>query len=340
MTRLLALAPPEYFGTEDDMFTRSELEDAHRLVTSQMAATPAYAWPQLQARLGCTVWVKHENHTPTGSFKVRGAITFIDWLTRAHPESPGIVTATRGNHGQGQARAATAAGLRAVVYVPHGNSVEKNAAMRAFGAELVEFGDDFDAAREEALRVAASEGLTFVPPFHRELVRGVATYAFELLSARPQIDTLYVPIGCGSGICGCIAARDALGLKAKIVGVVSERAPTAKLSAESGQMIATNSARTFADGMAVRLPVAEALEIYRTGAERIVSVSEEEVAEAIRVCFRDIHNLAEGAGAAALAALMQESDRMKGRETAVIVTGGNIDTDWFVTVMQGGLPVV
>ena len=320
------------------MFTRAELEDASLLVARHMAPTPQYAWPQLEKRFGCKVWVKHENHGPTGAFKVRGGITFIDWLKRTHPDCPGIITATRGNHGQSQARAATAAGLRALVYAPKGNSVEKNAAMEAFGAELVIFGDDFDEAREEVYRIAEAEGLFIVPPFHTELVRGVAIYAYELLSAQPQIDTLYVPIGCGSGICGCIAARDALGLDTKIVGVVSEHAQTAKLSAEAGTLVETNAANTFADGMAVRVPVQEALDIYGPGAERIVTVSEEAVAEAIRIYYRDIHNLAEGAGAAPLAALMGEADRMAGKEVAVILCGGNIDTDWFLTVMQGGVP--
>ena len=322
------------------MFSLEDLEAAEALVASRMSPTPHYAWPQLARRLGCKVWVKHENHTPTGSFKVRGAFTFIDWLKRIDPDCLGIITATRGNHGQGQALAATAAGMRAVVYVPRGNSVEKNEAMRAFGAELIEFGDDFDAAREEAYRVADKEGLFIVPPFHRELVRGVATYAYELLKDQPQIETLYVPIGCGSGICGCIAARDALGLTTRIVGVVSEHAQTAKLSAEAGRLIETPSAKTFADGMAVRVPMQEALDIYGPGAERIVTVSEAEVAEAIRVYYRDIHNLAEGAGAAPLAALMQEADAMQGREVAVILCGGNIDTDWFMTVMLGGVPEV
>ncbi len=322
------------------MFTFDEIKAAQAFVASRMSPTPHYAWPQLQRRLGCKVWVKHENHTPTGSFKVRGAFTFIDWLKRTQPDCPGIITATRGNHGQGQAMAATAAGMRALVYAPRGNSNEKNEAMRAFGAELIEFGDDFDEAREEAYRVAEVEGLFIVPPFHPELVRGVATYAYELLRDQPQIDTLYVPIGCGSGICGCISARDALGLDTKIVGVVSEHAQTAKLSVEAGRLVETNSARTFADGMAVRVPVQEALDIYGNGAERIVTVSEEAVAEAIRVYYRDIHNLAEGAGAAPLAALMNEADQMAGREVAVILCGGNIDTDWFLTVMQGGIPAV
>ena len=320
------------------LFTLEELSDAADFVHSRMPSTPQYSWPQLEARIGCRVWVKHENHTPTGSFKVRGAFTFMDWLTRTQPDCPGIITATRGNHGQGQALAATRAGLRAVICAPHGNSVEKNAAMRAFGAELVETGEDFEAARDEALRIAAAEGLTFVPSFHPELVRGVATYAYELLTAQPQIDTLYVPIGLGSGICGCIAARDALGLSTKIVGVVSEHAQSAKLSAEAGRVISTNSARTFADGVAVREPMQAALDIYGPGAERIVAVSEDAVAEAIRVYYRDTHNLAEGAGAAPLAALMQEAEAMRGREVAVILCGGNIDTDWFLTVMQGGIP--
>ncbi|MFC2968956.1 threonine dehydratase [Acidimangrovimonas pyrenivorans] len=321
-------------------FTRDDLAAAADLVHGQMAPTPQYAWPQLQAKLGVKVWVKHENHGPTGAFKVRGGITFIDWLKRTHPEVPGIITATRGNHGQSQARAATAAGLRAVVYVPHGNSVEKNEAMRAFGAELIEFGEDFDTAKEEAMRVAEAEGLFAVPPFHRELVRGVATYAYEFFSAKPDLDTVYVPIGCGSGICGVISARDALGLKTKVVGVVSEQAQTAKLSVEAGHLVETQTARTFADGMAVRVPVAEAYDIYSKGAERIVAVSEAEVAEAIRLYYRATHNLAEGAGAAPLAALMQERDRLQGKEAGVILTGGNIDADWLVTVLQGGVPQV
>ena len=318
--------------------TLDELEAAAALVHRQMSPTPQYAWPLLAGRAGCEVWVKHENHGPTGAFKVRGGITFIDWLKRTHPGAPGIVTATRGNHGQSQARAATAAGLRALIYVPHGNSVEKNAAMRAFGAELVEFGRDFDEAREEAFRVAAAEGLHIVPPFHRELVRGVATYALEFFRGAPELDTVYVPIGCGSGICGVIAARDALGLATEVVGVVSTEAQTAKLSVEAGRLVETSSASTFADGMAVRVPVQEAFDIYSRGAARIVAVSDAEVADAIRAYFTDTHNLAEGAGAAPLAALLQERARMRGKRAGVILCGGNIDTGWFLTILQGGVP--
>ena len=320
------------------MFTADDLAAATTLVHRHMPPTPLHHWPSLSARTGARVWVKHENHTPTGAFKIRGGITFVDWLRRQHPDCPGIVTATRGNHGQSQARAATAAGLRALVYVPRDNSVEKNAAMCAFGAELVEHGDDFDEARVEAMRVGEEQGLYPVPPFHRELVRGVATYAWEMFRDKPDLDTVYVPIGCGSGICGVIAARDALGLSTRVVGVVSDQAAGARLSVEAGRPVETNSARTFADGMAVRVPVDDALAVYGPGAERIVEVAEDQIAEAIRAYYTDTHNLAEGAGAAALAALMAERDRMAGREVGVILSGGNIDADWFLTVTQGGTP--
>ena len=322
------------------MFTAHDLEDAAAFVHARMAPTAQHHWPLLSAATGARVWVKHENHTPTGAFKVRGALTFIDWLTRTHPGVTGICTATRGNHGQGQAWAATNAGLTAKVYVPRGNSVEKNAAMRAFGAKLIEHGDDFDTARLEALRVAEAEGLFVVPAFHPELVRGVATYAYELFSAQPDLHTVYVPIGCGSGICGTIIARDALGLDTKIVGVVSDRAQTAKLSVEAGRLIETNAADTFADGMAVRVPVQAALDIYGPGAERIITVTDDEVAEAIRLYFTATHNVAEGAGAAPLAGLMQERTKMQGKKVGVILCGGNIDTGWFKSVLSGETPTV
>ncbi|TFL18346.1 threonine dehydratase [Jannaschia formosa] len=320
------------------MFSLDELEAAAEPVHRQVPASPQLRWPLLDEATGARVIVKHENHNPTGAFKVRGGVTFVEWLRRTHPDSPGIVTATRGNHGQSQARAAVAAGLRAVVYVPEGNSPEKNAAMRAWGADLRVHGTDFDTAREEAFRVAEAEGLTIVPPFHRELVRGVATYAWELLSAEPGIETLYVPIGCGSGICGCIAARDALGHRAEIVGVVSENAACAQLSVAAGRPVETNSAATFADGMAVRVPVPEALAIYGRGAARIVDVSDGLIAEAVRLYWTATHNAAEGAGAAPLAALLKEREAMAGREVAVILCGGNIDADRMATVLTGGTP--
>ncbi|MEX3777677.1 threonine dehydratase [Pseudomonas sp. MYb118] len=313
--------------------TRDDIEQAAREVYKVMPATAQYAWPLLAERLGCTVWVKHENHTPTGAFKVRGGITFMHWLKQAHPEVKGIVSATRGNHGQSVALAATAVGLRALIVVPLGNSVEKNNAMRGFGGEVVEFGRDFDEAREEAARLAQAHGLYLVPPFHGELVKGVATYALELFSAAPDLHTVYVPIGCGSGICAVIAARDALGLDTQVVGVVSTEAAAAKLSFEAGSLCETPSANTFADGLAVRKPIPEAFERYRTGAARIVAVSEEQIAEAMRVYYTDTHNLAEGAGAAALAALMQEQGAMAGRKVGVILSGGNVDRSVYAKVI-------
>lgn len=285
--------------------TRDDLEQAARHIYQVMPATAQYPWPLLAERLGCTVWVKHENHTPTGAFKVRGGITFLHWLRREHPGVKGIVSATRGNHGQSLALAASTLGLRALIVVPEGNSLEKNNAMRGFGGEVVECGRDFDEAREEAARLAQVHDLYLVPPFHTELVKGVATYALELFIAAPDLDTVYVPIGCGSGICGVIAARDALGLKTQVVGVVSKEAAAAKLSFEAGAICETASANTFADGLAVRKPVPDAFAIYGLGATRIVSVSDGEIAEAMRVYYTDTHNLAEGAGAAALAALIQ-----------------------------------
>lgn len=320
------------------LFGIDDIEDAARLIYRQMQATPQYVWPLLGERTGSTVWVKHENHTPTGAFKVRGGITFMDWLKRTHPGTPGIVTATRGNHGQSQARAATAAGLKAKILVPFGNSVEKNAAMRAFGADLIEFGSDFDEARIEAMRLAEVEGLFPVPPFHRELLRGVATYALELFGAARDLDTVYVPIGCGSGICGVIAVRDALGLATEVVGVVSTEAAGAKLSFEAGKLIETNSANTIADGMAVRVPVQEAFDIYAKGASRIVAVSDDEIAAAMRILYSDTHNLAEGAGAAALAALLQEKHRMRGKKVGIILSGGNVDLPLYAKVLAGDAP--
>ena len=322
------------------IFTKDELEVAAQLVHAHIPATPQFVWPQICEKVGATVWVKHENHTQTGAFKIRGGITFIDWLKRAHPEVQGIITATRGNHGQSQAWAATAAGLRAKILVPRGNSIEKNAAMKAFGGEVVEFGEDFDEARVEAVRLANEENLWMVPAFHKELVRGVASYALEFFTTVPELDIVYVPIGCGSGICGIIAARDALGLKTKVVGVVSTAAHAAKLSFEAGRLIDTNSAKTFADGMAVRVVVKEAFEIYSANVDRIITVNDDEVAEAMRVYFRDTHNVAEGAGAAAIAAVLQERDVVHGKIVGVILSGGNVDTAVFETVLRGETPTV
>ncbi len=317
------------------LFSKNEIEDAARLIYQYMPPTPQYDWPLLSQRIGAKVWVKHENHTPTGAFKIRGGITLIDWLKRTHPDVIGVITATRGNHGQSQALAAGWAGLKARIIVPYENSREKNRSMQAFGAEVIEFGKDFDEARIEAGRQAEKEGLFLVPPYHPEIVRGVATYGLELLTAAPDLDTVYVPIGCGSGICSVITARDALGLATKIVGVVSSEAPAAKLSFEAGRLIQTESANTFADGLAVRMPVAQAFELYAQGTDRIVTVTDAQIAQAIRIYYQDTHNLAEGAGAAALAALLQDQPNIQGREVSVILSGGNIDLPVYASILSG-----
>ena len=273
--------------------------------------------------------VKHENHLPTGAFKVRGGLTYVDALIRREPRARGLISATRGNHGQSLAFAGTRGGLKVTILAPQGNSSEKNAAMRALGADLIEFGHDFQAAREEAMRLADVRGLHAVPSFHRDLALGVSTYALELLSERPDLDLLYVPIGQGSGICGCIAARDALGLKTDIVGVQSAEAPAYALSFAAGHVVRTNSADTFADGTATRVPDEEALAVIAKGAARITLVSDDEIAAAIRAYWSDTHNLAEGAGAAALAAATKERSRLKGRKVGLVLSGGNIDFDLF-----------
>lgn len=316
------------------------LRSAAAMVHAQMPPTPQYAWPLLAARTGCTVWVKHENHTPTGAFKARGAIPYIDWLRRTHPEVTGIITATRGNHGQAQARAACAAGLSVTIVVPHGNAREKNAAMRAFGATLIEHGHDFDSAKAEALRLADEQGLYMVPAYHGELVRGVASYGLELFEAVPDLDTVYVPVGCGSGLCGTIAARDALGLRTRIVGVVSAHVDAAKRSFEAGKLLASPTAHTFADGVAVCTPVQAALDYFGPRADRFVAVTDDEVAQAVRVYWEDTHNMAEGAGAVALAALIQEKDRMRGKTVAVILSGGNGDRSQMAEILSGATPRV
>jgi threonine dehydratase len=320
------------------MFTLAELESVLPTVHAVMPPTPQYAWPLLEKRTGVQVIVKHENHTPIGAFKVRGGISYFDRLKRERLHVKGVVTATRGNHGQSLAFAGARAGIPVAIVVPRGNSAEKNAAMRAFGAELIEHGRDFDDAKERAATIAADRGYEFGPSFHRDLVLGVATYAYELFTAVPDLDTVYVPIGLGSGICGLIGARDALGLPTRIVGVVSERANCYPLSLAAGRVVPTNAALTFADGMAVRNPDPAALEIIRRAAERVVELAEDEIADAIRILFSDAHCLAEGAGAAALAALIKERDRMRGRRAAVIVTGQNLDRPWMQTVLAGATP--
>ncbi|MGD0639888.1 MAG: threonine dehydratase [Roseiarcus sp.] len=311
------------------MFSLDELRDAHEIVGEALRPTPAFAWPLLARRLGAEVVVKHENHNPTGAFKVRGGMTYVDSFRRRAPNATELISATRGNHGQSLAFAGRRFGIAVTIVAPIGNSAEKNAAMRALGADLVEYGADFQAAREEAHRLAEARGAEFVPSFHRDLAIGVATYALELFGDRPDLDVLYVPIGQGSGICGCIAARDALGLKTEVVGVQAAEAPSYALSFAAGRVVSTNNSDTFADGMATRVPDDEALEIIRRGASRIVLVSDAEIAAAIRVYWTDTHNLAEGAGAAGLAAAMQESSRLAGKRVGLVLSGGNIDFELF-----------
>jgi len=316
------------------MFDLPALDAATAIVRAAMPPTPQYAWPLLADRTGAEVWVKHENHTPTGAFKVRGGLVYADGL-RARPHVTGLVSATRGNHGQSIAMAGRSVGVPVTIVVPRGNSVEKNAAMRGFGATLVEHGADFDEARVEARRIAAATGAEMVPSFHPDLVRGVATYARELFNAVAGLHTVYVPIGMGSGICGLIRTRDLLGLPTRIVGVVSTEAPAMALSLEAGRIVTTATADTFADGMACREPDPDAFAMIRAGVERIVRVTDTQVADAMRAFWTDTHNLAEGAGAAALAALLSERDAMRGRRVGVILCGGNIDLPVAMRVLAG-----
>jgi threonine dehydratase len=311
------------------MFDLRQLERAHEIVGQAVPPTPAYAWPLLAERLGTDVVVKHENHTPTSAFKVRGGLVYLDRLKRERPNTPGIISATRGNHGQSLAFAASRHGVPVTIYVPHGNSVEQNRAIRGFGAELVEHGEDFQAAREEAYRRAETNGLEIVPAFHPDLVLGVATYALELLRKAPDLDVLYVPIGQGSGICGCILARDLLGLRTEIVGVQSTEAPSYALSFAARAVVTTKTSNTRADGVATRIPDADAVAIICKGASRVVQVTDDEIALAMRAYWTDTHNLAEGAGAAALAAALQDKARNRGQRVGLILSGGNIDLDRF-----------
>lgn len=311
------------------------LEAAAALIYQSMPPTPQYRWPLLEARVGTTVWVKHENHTPTGAFKVRGGLVYLDELCRTGAKPDGVISATRGNHGQSVGFAARKYGISAAVVVPFGNSVEKNAAMRSLGVEVIEQGHDFQAAAEVADRIAIDRGWHRIPSFHPLLVRGVGTYAVELFRAVPELDTVYVPVGLGSGICGVIAARDALGLGTRVVAVVSARAPAFALSYEQGRIVSHDVTTRVADGMACRTPVEAALAIARRGAERVVQVSDDEVEAAMRALFADTHNTAEGGGAAALAALLQEKERMRGRKVAVVLSGGNVDSSLFSAVLNG-----
>ncbi|GAB4479660.1 MAG: threonine dehydratase [Burkholderiaceae bacterium] len=312
---------------------RHAIADAARIVHAAMPATPQYAWPQLCERLAAEVWVKHENHTPIGAFKLRGGLVYFETLRRREPQCRGVVAATRGNHGQSVAFAARRYGIAATIFVPHGNSREKNAAMRALGARLVEHGDDFQAAREEADRHAQANGLHDVPSYHADLVRGVATYWMEFFGAAPALDAVYVPIGQGSGINACIAAREALGLRTRIVGVVSAHAPCYALSFAARRPVEAPATTRLAEGLACRVPDAESLEIILAHVADVVQVTDAEVAAAMRLLFATTHNTAEGAGAAALAAAWQQRGLLAGRRVGLPLTGGNVDADLFARVL-------
>ena len=319
------------------MFTKAQYEDARDIVYRSMQPTLQYPWPLICQQTGCETWVKHENHTPIGAFKVRGGLVHMHRRKR-DGKTGGVITATRGNHGQSIPFGARIEGIATTIVVPEGNSVEKNNAIKALGAELIETGSDFNEAADTALKIAEERGLEMLPSYHEDLVMGVSTYAHELFDAAGELDAVYVPIGMGSGISGIISARDMLGLKTDVIGVVSANAPAYKLSFEAGKPVNTNSAASFADGMAVRIAHPVAVDYINRGAARIVAVSEEEIAGAMRIYYRSIHNVAEGAGAAALAALMQERDKMSGKRVGVILSGGNIDTDKYITTLNGGVP--
>jgi threonine dehydratase len=320
------------------VFDRAELEWARSLVVRHVPATPLYSWPLLAEAVGADVLVKHENHTPVGAFKVRGGLVYAHRLRERNPEVTGIVSATRGNHGQSLAFAGRVVGLSVTIVVPEGNSESKNASMVGLGAELIVHGRDYQAAREHADEVASARGLTIVPPFHPDLVLGVATLSAELFDAAEGLDTVYVPVGTGTGICGAIGVRDLYGLETEVVGVVAANAPAAARSFEAGHVVTTERADTFVDGVATRVPDAEAVEAMLRGAARIVEVGEDGAARAMRLAFDTTHNVAEPAGALALAGLLAERDRAAGRRVAVIHTGGNVDAPVLERVLAGSTP--
>ena len=314
--------------------TLADIEAAAQVVYRDFAATPQYRWVLLSERLGTDCWLKHENHTPVGAFKIRGGLTYFDQLARRGALPREVVSATRGNHGQSMGWAARRHGVACTIVVPRGNSVEKNAAMRALGVTLVEHGSDFQEAREHAMHIAAERGAHMVPSFHTDLLRGVSTYWWEFLRAGPQLDVVYVPIGQGSGACSAIAAKLALGHGVRVVGVVSSHATTYADSVAAGRVVEAPVTTQLADGMACRVADAAALTIIAPHIDHIVQVSDNEVAAAMRALFTDTHNVAEGAGAAAFAAALQEKDRLAGQTVGVALTGGNVDADIFSQVLH------
>lgn len=317
-------------------FSRDEVLAARETVRTVVPPTPQFAWPLLAQRLGMTVWVKHENHTPAGAFKVRGGAVYFDALGRGHPEVKGVISATRGNHGQSVGWGARRVGLHATIVVPHGNSLEKNAAMRALGVTLIEHGDDFQAAREHAIALSGERRLHMVPSFHRDLVRGVMTYwveFFESFAQGREPEVVFVPIGQGSGFCAAAAARAYTGARSRLIGVVSTHATCYLDSFRARRLVEAPVTTVLADGMACRVPDREALDVVLAEADDVIHVTDEEVAHAMRVLFADTHNVAEGAGAAGLAGAIQQSGKWKGKSVGVALTGGNVDTAVFAQVL-------
>lgn len=320
------------------MFDKAEIDAALATVHAVLPPTPQQRWPMLDAQVGAQVWVKHENHTAVGAFKVRGGLVYFDALRRREPDLRGVISATRGNHGQSIAFAARRYGLAATIVVPHGNSVEKNAAMRALGAELIEHGDDFQAALEHAAQLAAERSLHFVPSYHGDLVRGVASYWIEFFGGIPaeQVpEVVFVPIGLGSGISACAAARAHLGVSTRIIGVVSTHATAYQQSFRAGHAIESPATTQLADGVACRVPDPQALAVIRREVDDVIAVSDQEVGAAMRLLFATTHNVAEGAGAVGLAGLWQQRERWSGRRVGIVLTGGNVDSDVFARVLAG-----
>jgi threonine dehydratase len=317
--------------------TLAQIHEAQTVLYRHMPPTPQYSWPLLNQRLGTEAWIKHENHTPVGAFKLRGALVYIDWLRQSQPDLAGVVAATRGNHGQGVGMAARLMGLKAIIVVPHGNSKEKNRAMLAQGVELIEHGHDFQESLEFARTVAAERGFAMVDSFHERLVMGTATYALEFFKAAPPLDLVYVPIGLGSSICGVSAARNALGLTTEIVGVVASGSPSYSISFSQRKVVEAPSKTLIADGLACRLPNQQAMEAIWDNVARIVEVTDAEIAEAMRIYYQDTHNLAEGAGAAALAAAVREKSEHEGKRIGIILTGGNVDRELYNDVLAGAI---
>jgi threonine dehydratase len=325
-------------SAEPFIMTQADLDYATELVRRSIGPTPQHQWPLLNEAVGTQLWVKHENHTLAGAFKVRGGLVYIDRLLARRPTVPGVVSATRGNHGQSLAFAGRNAGLAITVVVPKGNSPDKNAAMRGFGATVVESGHDFDSAREHAAYLAERDGFELVSGFHTDLVLGVATYARELFEGVDDLDAVYVPVGMGTGIGGLIGVRDLLGLRTEIIGVVSQKAPATALSFEAGRVVTTATAETFVDGVACRVPDPVAIATIVKGASRVITVSEDAAADAMRLTFTTTHNVPEPAGALALAGLMAERDQMAGKRVAVVQTGGNADSTMLADVLNGHTP--